>query len=120
MEVRIEQSWKDRLGEEFDKAYFSELTSFVKDEYRKTKVFPPAKHIFRAFDLCPFDRVKVVIVGQDPYHGDGQAIGRDEATRLGLGRQRFGGNTLAWRQLHGVLGGVRRARTLVVCSCRNF
>jgi len=75
MEVRIEQSWKDRLGVEFDKPYFSELTSFVKEEYRKTKIFPPAKHIFRAFDLCPFDRVKVVIVGQDPYHGDGQAIG---------------------------------------------
>lgn len=75
MEVKIESSWKKHLGQEFGKEYFAELTSFVKEEYKKTTVYPAPKHIFRAFDLCPFDKVKVVILGQDPYHGVRQANG---------------------------------------------
>lgn len=75
MEVRIEDSWKQKLAPEFDKPYFEELTHFVKNEYTSGHVYPPAKLIFNAFDLCPFDNVKVVIIGQDPYHGPGQAHG---------------------------------------------
>ncbi|MBU1017684.1 uracil-DNA glycosylase [Patescibacteria group bacterium] len=75
MEVKIEPSWKERLAEEFDKPYFKELVDFVRAEYQSKKVFPPPKNIFKAFDLCPFDNVKVVILGQDPYHGPGQAHG---------------------------------------------
>jgi uracil-DNA glycosylase len=75
MEVRIESSWKEELKGEFEKAYFSDLTAFVKKEYREGKVYPAPKNIFRAFDLCPFEKVKVVILGQDPYHGDRQANG---------------------------------------------
>lgn len=75
MDVRIEQSWKDQLEEEFNKEYFIRLTDFVRQEYRTKKIFPPAKLIFNAFGHTPFDAVKVVILGQDPYHGDGQAHG---------------------------------------------
>jgi len=75
MKVKIESSWKESLAEEFSKPYFKELTAFVKKEYHSKKVFPPPKDIFKAFDLCPFDKVKVVILGQDPYHGPGQAHG---------------------------------------------
>lgn len=75
MDVRIEQSWKEVLQPEFDKPYFKTLTDFVRQEYSTTEVFPPARLIFNAFDLCPFDKVKVVIIGQDPYHGPGQAHG---------------------------------------------
>lgn len=75
MEVRIDSSWKEHLQQEFDKPYFKELTDFVRQEYSTTEVFPPARLIFNAFDLCPFDQVKVVIIGQDPYHGPGQAHG---------------------------------------------
>jgi len=75
MDVHIHKSWKQVLQEEFDKPYFEELANFVRDEYKSKKVFPPPKDIFKAFDLCPFDKVKVVILGQDPYHGDGQAHG---------------------------------------------
>ncbi len=75
MEVKIEPSWKEALQEEFGKDYFAKLTSFVKDEYKKGAVYPPPKNIFRAFDLTPFNKVKVVILGQDPYHGVGQANG---------------------------------------------
>lgn len=75
MEVNIEQSWKQRLQGEFDKPYFKTLTDFVKEECRINVVYPPGKFIFNAFDLCPFDNVKVVIIGQDPYHGPGQAHG---------------------------------------------
>lgn len=75
MDVKIENSWKKQLKSEFEKPYFSELADFVKKEYRTQKVFPEAKNIFNAFNLCPFDDVKVVIIGQDPYHGDGQAHG---------------------------------------------
>lgn len=74
-DVRIEPSWKDRLSEEFSLEYFVRLTDFVRNEYRSGPVYPPAKYIFRAFDLCPFDSVRVVIVGQDPYHEANQAIG---------------------------------------------
>jgi len=75
MNVKIEQSWKERLSGEFEKDYFLNLTGFVRNEYRSGAVYPPGKYIFRAFDLCPFDEVKVVIVGQDPYHEKGQANG---------------------------------------------
>lgn len=76
MEVKIENSWKEVLKEEFDKDYFARLTTFVREEYRSgTPIYPPAKLIFNAFDHCPFDKVKVVILGQDPYHGAGQANG---------------------------------------------
>ncbi len=75
MDVKIEPAWKERLGDEFEKPYFAELISFVKQEYAQHRVYPPGKLIFNAFDHCPFDRVKVVILGQDPYHGPGQAHG---------------------------------------------
>lgn len=75
MDVRIENSWKERLRDEFDKEYFVKLTDFVRQEYRNGAVYPPGADIFRAFDLCPFDKVKVVILGQDPYHEPGQAHG---------------------------------------------
>ncbi|MDD3003154.1 MAG: uracil-DNA glycosylase [Candidatus Shapirobacteria bacterium] len=75
MEVKIEPSWKKVLQKEFGEEYFSKLTEFVKSEYKKTTVYPPAKFIFNAFELTPFDKVKVVILGQDPYHGVNQANG---------------------------------------------
>jgi uracil-DNA glycosylase len=75
MDVKIESSWKAVLQAEFDKEYFETLTAFVRNEYKTQKTFPPANLIFNAFDQCPFDKVKVVIIGQDPYHGDGQAHG---------------------------------------------
>ncbi len=75
MNVRIEPSWKGALKEEFGKEYFKELTEFVKKEYTSTTVYPPPKFVFNAFELCPFDKVEVVILGQDPYHGRGQAHG---------------------------------------------
>jgi uracil-DNA glycosylase len=75
MDVRIEPSWKKALEAEFEKPYFERLTEFVKNEYATKRIYPPASLIFQAFDQCPIDRVKVVIIGQDPYHGDGQAHG---------------------------------------------
>jgi len=75
MDVKIESSWKQVLQPEFDKDYFVKLTEFVRNEYKTRLTFPPASLIFNAFDQCPFDQVKVVIIGQDPYHGDGQAHG---------------------------------------------
>ncbi len=75
MEVKIEPSWKKILRQEFAKEYFKKLTEFVRHEYQHTIIFPAPKDIFRAFNLCPFDQVKVVILGQDPYHGDNQANG---------------------------------------------
>jgi len=75
MDVKIESSWKQALQEEFDKEYFVQLTDFVRNEYKTRLIFPPASLIFNAFDQCPFENVKVVILGQDPYHGDGQAHG---------------------------------------------
>ena len=75
MDVKIAESWKEHLKDEFEKEYFKELVAFVKQEYSSYKVFPKGKHIFRSFDHCGFDELKVVIIGQDPYHGDGQANG---------------------------------------------
>jgi uracil-DNA glycosylase len=75
MDIRIEPGWKERLNDEFDKSYFSDLTSFVRSEYATQKIFPPGRLIFNAFEKCPFDKVKVVILGQDPYHEPGQAHG---------------------------------------------
>ena len=75
MNVQIEESWKAHLQPEFEKDYFRTLTDFVRDEYGKYAIYPPGKLIFNAFNLCPFDKVKVVIIGQDPYHGPGQAHG---------------------------------------------
>ncbi len=75
MSVRIEQGWKEALAAEWEKPYFKELSRFIHDEYRTATIYPPAAKIFAAFDACPFDKVKVVILGQDPYHGPGQANG---------------------------------------------
>ena len=75
MDVQIEQSWKQHLAPEFEKPYFVKLTKFVRQEYRTTTCYPPGKLIFNAFNLCPYDKAKVVIIGQDPYHGPGQAHG---------------------------------------------
>jgi uracil-DNA glycosylase len=75
MNVKIEPSWKDALQDEFGKEYFTQLTDFVKNEYKSGTIYPPPKNIFRAFELAPFPSVKVVILGQDPYHGPGQANG---------------------------------------------
>ena len=73
MNVQIEEGWKKALAPEFEKDYFVRLTDFVRQEYQQTTVYPPGRLIFNAFNLCPFDKVKVVIIGQDPYHGPGQA-----------------------------------------------
>ncbi|MFC1614986.1 uracil-DNA glycosylase [Patescibacteria group bacterium] len=73
--IKIEKTWKKILAEYFMRDEFIELTDFVKKEYLSKEVYPPSKHMFRAFDLCPFDKVSVVILGQDPYHGEGQANG---------------------------------------------
>jgi uracil-DNA glycosylase len=75
MEVTMEPGWKAILKDEFEKPYFKNLVEFVKNEYASAKCFPPGKQIFSAFDHAPFDEVKVVIIGQDPYHGPGQAHG---------------------------------------------
>ena len=84
MEIKIEPSWKSRLVEEFKKPYFQELTKFVKQEYLTQTIYPPGKEIFRAFDCCDFDTAKVVIIGQDPYHGPGQANGLCFSVRDGV------------------------------------
>ena len=75
MGVKIEESWKEVLKDEFEKPYFQQLIEFVKGEYATQNIFPKGKDIFRAFDACPFNEVKVIILGQDPYHGPGQANG---------------------------------------------
>ena len=75
MDVKIEPTWKAELQTEFEKEYFKGLTGFVRNEYKTKLTFPPAPLIFNAFEQCPFDKVKIVIIGQDPYHGDGQAHG---------------------------------------------
>lgn len=74
-QIKIHSSWKEALKPEFDKPYWDSLTSFVREQYETQTVYPNARNIFSAFDLCPFDKVKVVIVGQDPYHGAKQANG---------------------------------------------
>ncbi len=75
MNVQIEESWKAHLKPEFEQDYFRKLTEFVRSEYMQQPIYPPGKLIFNAFNLCPFDKVNVVIIGQDPYHGPGQAHG---------------------------------------------
>ena len=75
MDVKIEESWKQQLQSEFEKEYFITLTDFVKSEYKTKQIFPPPAKIFNAFDLCPFDDARVVILGQDPYHDVNQAHG---------------------------------------------
>lgn len=75
MDVKIEESWKEKLEREFEKPYFEYLSTFVRTEVSKYSIFPPGKFIFNAFNRCPFDKVKVVILGQDPYHEPGQAHG---------------------------------------------
>lgn len=74
-DIKIAPSWKEKLEPEFEKPYFEKLIDFVKHEYKTQTVYPPGKEIFKAFDSCHFDQVKVVIIGQDPYHGAGQANG---------------------------------------------
>jgi len=83
-DVKIDETWKTVLKKEFQKPYWEELTEFVRSQYLSGKVYPPAKNIFRAFDLCPLDKVKVVIVGQDPYHGMRQANGLSFAVNDGI------------------------------------
>lgn len=75
MNVRIDPSWREALASEWDAPYFSDLAEWVRGQYASKKIFPPAGRIFAAFDACPFNDVKVVILGQDPYHDDGQANG---------------------------------------------
>lgn len=84
MNVKIEQSWKEQLALEFDKKYFKSLTDFVRQEYQSTTVYPPGSYIFNAFEHCPFDKVKVVILGQDPYHEPGQAHGLSFSVQDGI------------------------------------
>ncbi len=84
MDVKIEESWKDALKEEFDKEYFMRLTAFVRNEYRQHTCYPPGNEIFNAFNLCPLNNVKVVILGQDPYHGAGQAEGLCFSVKTGI------------------------------------
>ena len=83
-DVKIDETWKTVLKTEFQKPYWEELTIFVRSQYLTGRVYPPAKNIFRAFDLCPLDKVKVVIVGQDPYHGEKQANGLSFAVNDGI------------------------------------
>ena len=75
MDVKIAPDWKELLAPEFEKPYFAALTQFVRQEYATHRIYPRGSNIFRAFDKCPFDKLKVVIIGQDPYHGEGQANG---------------------------------------------
>ncbi|MBN2263110.1 MAG: uracil-DNA glycosylase [Prolixibacteraceae bacterium] len=84
MDIKIEPSWKEVLKEEFEKPYFKQLTDFVKNEYQTQTIFPKGKDIFNAFNLCPFNTVKVVIIGQDPYHGPGQAHGLCFSVKQGV------------------------------------
>lgn len=84
MNVVINKSWQEKLGQEFEKEYFKNLINFVRKEYKSKKVYPEPENIFRAFDLCPFDKLKVVILGQDPYHGPGQAHGLSFSVQEGV------------------------------------
>jgi uracil-DNA glycosylase len=84
MNVTIEPSWKNALAHKFEEIFFNVLVDFIKDEYQSQMVFPPGKDIFNAFNLCPLDQVKVVILGQDPYHGSGQAHGLSFSVKPGI------------------------------------
>ncbi len=102
MEVRIDPTWKSALAAEWDKEYFADLTRFVRQEYATATVYPPAGQIFAAFDSCPADKVKVVILGQDPYHGPGQANGLSFSVNDGIPLPRSLENI--YRELHDDLG----------------
>ncbi|HPT22474.1 MAG TPA: uracil-DNA glycosylase [Bacteroidales bacterium] len=84
MDIKIEPTWKSRLESEFEKDYFVKLTQFVREEYRTKTIYPPGGLIFNALNLCPFPKVKAVIIGQDPYHGPGQAHGLCFSVRQGV------------------------------------
>jgi uracil-DNA glycosylase len=84
MDVKIEPGWKLKLCPEFEKEYFIRLAGFIKDEYHIATIYPPGSLIFNAFDVCPFEKVKAVIIGQDPYHGPGQAHGLCFSVREGV------------------------------------
>lgn len=84
MDVNIETTWKSKLKDEFEKEYFIRLSQFVRDEYRLNTIYPPGSLIFNAFNLCPFEKVKAVIIGQDPYHGPRQAHGLCFSVREGV------------------------------------
>lgn len=84
MNVKIEASWREHLGGEFEKPYFEKLADFVRHEYQSATCYPPGSLIFNAFNLCPFDKVKVVIIGQDPYHESGQAQGLSFSVNEGV------------------------------------
>ena len=97
MNVQIEETWKGHLGAEFEKPYFVQLTTAVRQEYMQTTCYPPGRLIFNAFNLCPFDKVKVVIIGQDPYHEPGQAHGLSFSVQDGV-------TTLTAKHLQGDTG----------------
>lgn len=82
--VKIEESWRKVLGDEFEKPYFQDLSSFIKEEYKTTEIFPKIQNIFKALDVCSFDKTRVIILGQDPYHGVGQANGLCFAVESGM------------------------------------
>lgn len=84
MKVKIEPSWQSVLASEFEQDYFHSLANFVKQEYQEARIYPPGSQIFNAFDFCSFDQVKVVILGQDPYHGPGQAHGLSFSVNPGV------------------------------------
>ncbi|GAB3647885.1 uracil-DNA glycosylase [Echinicola sediminis] len=84
MDVKINDGWKEKLADEFEKPYFTSLVDFVKKEYQQKQIFPKGSDIFNAFERCPFDKVKVVILGQDPYHGPGQAHGLSFSVQEGI------------------------------------
>jgi uracil-DNA glycosylase len=84
MDVKIEDTWKSKLKEEFNKEYFIKLAEFIREEYKVNTIYPPASLIFNAFNLCPFENTKAVIIGQDPYHGPGQAHGLCFSVRDGV------------------------------------
>lgn len=84
MNVQIEPSWKEAIGAEFEKSYFKQLVTFIREEYSNHIVYPPGKMLFNAFNYCPFNEVKVVILGQDPYHGQGQAHGLSFSVQDGI------------------------------------
>ena len=96
----MEESWKSRLSSEFQKPYFRQLTDFVRQEYSTVQCFPPARLIFNAFDQTPFNDVKVVILGQDPYHGDGQAHGLCFSVQDGIP---FPGYLIIWAVIYCVI-----------------
>lgn len=84
MDVKIDPTWKEVLNDEFEKEYFIKLTEFIKKEYRNSTIYPPGSLIFNAFNLCPLNSIKAVIIGQDPYHGPGQAHGLCFSVREGV------------------------------------